>query len=335
MSPHVLVIGCGSVGKRHAANLHALGCTISGVDPRADRLAELADRVPVTHTFVSTEAAVDRLGGVDAVVVASPPSLHVAQALPWIDRGVPVLLEKPVSPDLVSARTLRDAERRTGTPVMLGYSFRWWPPVQHLGALVARGEAGRVLRVSMVLAAHLADWHPWERYQDFFMADARLGGGALLDESHFLDLLVWMFGWPLDLMATIDRLSALEITTDDNVEINLRMRSGARAVLHLDLYSRPHQREITVCGDAGTIHWDNERNVVELHRAGAACEPTAFNCERNEMFVAESRSFLEVIGGAPPPCTLLDGLRVLQLVEAVRASAAEGRLVAVPDPESY
>jgi predicted dehydrogenase len=41
------------------------------------------------------------------------------------------------------------------------------------------------------MSAHLADWHPWERYQDFFMAQAALGGGALLDESHFLDLMLW------------------------------------------------------------------------------------------------------------------------------------------------
>lgn len=331
---HLLVIGCGSVGKRHAANFEALGCRISGIDPRPERLNETASRVRLEHRFVHFEAALERSAEFDAAVIASPPSLHVSQAVACLEAGLPLLLEKPVAPDLESARHLLRVARRAGVPVLLGYTFRWWPPVQRLKALVDEAAVARVLRVSMVMAAHLADWHPWERYQDFFMARASLGGGTLLDESHFLDLMLWLFEWPRELSASVERLSSLEIDTDDNVEVSLALRSGVRVGIHLDLYSRPHERSIRIFGEEGTLEWNNEANQVRSFRTGDDWRVIQFTCERNDMFLEEARHFLDVLHGrAAPLCTLVDGCRVLQLVEAIRASDRERRMVELPPAE--
>ena len=68
------------------------------------------------------------------------------------------------------------------------------------------------------MSAHLADWHPWEQYQDFFMAKKNLGGGALLDESHWIDLMVWFFGLPQSIIGKVEKISDLDIETDDNVD---------------------------------------------------------------------------------------------------------------------
>ena len=325
---HVLVVGCGSVGKRHAGNLKALGCRISGVDPRPDRRDEAAARVGVEGVYGTVEEALVA-SSFDAVVIASPPSAHVAQSFACLDARLPILLEKPVAPDLASALTLAGRATSLGVPVLLGYTFRWWDPVRRLKELSDAQTVGRVLRVQMVMAAHLADWHPWERYQDFFMASRELGGGALLDESHFLDLMLWLFGWPVELSGTVERLSALEIDTDDNVDVSLRLPSGTRVGIHLDLYSRPHERSIRLFGDDGTIEWNNEPNHLRHFQVAAGTWTVdAFTCERNDMFVAEARHFLDVVRGtAAPQCTLADGCRVLQLVEAIRESHRERRTV--------
>ncbi len=331
--PHVLVVGCGSVGKRHAVNLKALGCRISGVDPRSDRLAESASKVGLESSFGTVEEAL-AAGRFDAAVIASPPNAHVTQSFACLDARLPILLEKPVAPDLASAQALAARAAAIDVPVLLGYTFRWWEPVRRLKALCDARTVGRVLRVHMVMAAHLADWHPWERYQDFFMASRELGGGALLDESHFLDLMLWLFAWPVELTGTVERLSALEIDTDDNVDVNLLLPSGARVGIHLDLYSRPHERSIRVFGDDGTIEWNNEANQVRYFQVGAGqWHADHFTCERNDMFVAEARHFLEVVqGSAAPDCTVADGCRVLQLVEAIRESHVGRRAVKLPAP---
>jgi predicted dehydrogenase len=105
------------------------------------------------------------------------------------------------------------------------------------------------------MAAHLADWHPWERYQDFFMASKTLGGGAILDESHWLDLMLWFFGMPEKLFAKVEKVSDLEIDSDDNVDMLVFYESGMRVSLHLDLYARPHEKSIQFAGENGTLIW--------------------------------------------------------------------------------
>jgi predicted dehydrogenase len=146
--------------------------------------------------------------------------------------------------------------------------------------------------------------------------------------------MLWLFEWPDQLVATVERLSDLEIDTDDNVDVSLRLPSGARIGIHLDLYSRPHERSIRVFGNAGSIEWNNEANHVRAFQTGRDIwETETFTCERNEMFLAEARHFLRVLDGAEAPlCTLADGCRVLQLVEAIRESARQGTTVRVPPP---
>ena len=121
MNKHILIVGTGSVGKRHAINLTALGCTVTCVDPRQDRLDEVAgEGITLQAVFSSLEEAIAADDTFDAVVVASPPSFHVDQSISALRRGKPVLLEKPVSPDLASALKLQAAVRDTKVPLLLG-----------------------------------------------------------------------------------------------------------------------------------------------------------------------------------------------------------------------
>ncbi|MCH7705228.1 MAG: Gfo/Idh/MocA family oxidoreductase, partial [Planctomycetes bacterium] len=133
------------------------------------------------------ESAQDALaaGSYDGVVIGSPPHVHVAQATAALDAGFPVLLEKPVSPGLAGAQTLEQVVKRTGIPLLMGYTWRWWPPLAEVRQLLAENKIGAIRNVQFHMSAHLADWHPWERYQEFFMAHREMGGGALLDESHW------------------------------------------------------------------------------------------------------------------------------------------------------
>ena len=329
---HLLIVGSGSVGKRHARNFSSLGCRISCMDPRADRNAELAAETPIVSAFTSYEEALAN-GKFDGVAICSPPHVHVDQTKACLKIKLPVLLEKPVCPSLADARSLAEAVKRENVPVLLGYSWRWWPPLVRVRALLEERAIGPMRHVRFVMSAHLADWHPWERYQDFFMAQKELGGGALLDESHWIDLACWMFGEPETVSARIEKLSNLEIETDDNVDILLKYPNGLRVSLHLDLYGRPHEKSITFVGETGSIRWSAEPNQVAVGRGITDWDPIeSFDCERNDMFMAVARDFLNVLaGGAADYCNLNDGLRVLRVIEAARKSSLEGRVVSLDE----
>ncbi len=328
MDRHLLIVGSGSVGKRHARNLRQLGCRISAVDPREDRLNELAAEGPTEGIFSTLGAALAVGVAYDGVVVGSPPSAHVEQCLACIAAGVPVLLEKPVSPDLATATRLADAARAAGVPVLLGYTWRWWPPLRRVRSLIAEGKVGALRHVQFHMSAHLADWHPWEPYQDFFMASQAQGGGALLDESHWIDLALWLFGLPLSVSARVEKLSDLEIGTDDNVDMLLEYPGRLRVAIHLDIFGRPHEKFIRFVGERGSILWTASPNRITVSgEIEGWPESHDFACDRNDMFVAVAEEFLAVLdGGLVQACSLDDGLSVLAVVEAARRSSAEGRV---------
>lgn len=324
---HLLVLGCGSAGKRHMQNFVSLGCGVSGMDPRADRRGESEALDGVEDVFASIDEALAGSGGFDGAVVASPTSFHVRQSIGLLRTGVPVLLEKPVSVTLEEAEDLEREVAATGMPLLLGYTWRWWPPLARVRAMLAEGVIGPVRHVHFHMSAHLADWHPWEPYQEFFMSSRVLGGGALLDESHWIDLMIWLFGMPTHVTGTVSKRSGLDIETDDFVNIIATYPDGMSATIHLDLLGRPHEKSIRFIGEGGTMFWTAEPNAVAIGRnAVQEWQTETFDCERNDMFLAVAREFLDVIARrTTPSCTVADGVSVMRVIEAVRRSSETGQ----------
>lgn len=320
---NLLVVGAGSVGKRHMKNFADLGCLVSCVDPRSDRLQEAASMLPLQSSYLTLSEAW-KSDEFEGAVICSPTAYHASQAMDCVRQSVPVLLEKPLSVDAATAQPLLHGATETNVPTLLGYTYRWWPPLVELRRRLLRGDIGIPLHARFVMGAHLADWHPWERYQEFFMAKQTEGGGALLDESHFLDLALWLFGTPSAVSARVERLSNLEIDTDDNVDATLIYESGLRITIHLDLYTRPHQKDLTIVGDQGTLFWSFEPNCLR-QAAGTSAEwiVTEYTCERNLMFSRVAEEFLELLDGkrTDVTCSLADGYKVLQVIDAMRLSS--------------
>jgi len=322
----ILIAGAGSAGQRHGQNLGTMGCVASYYDPRADRVEEAAAGNSMVGRFTDFEKAVaDRQW--DGVVIASPPNFHVDQILRFLEtQSCPILSEKPLSIDAASAARLTEHSQR----ILLGYTYRWWPPLSAYREQLQEGIIGPVRNMRFVMSAHLADWHPWEPYQDFFMAQKGLGGGALLDESHFIDLMLWFLGSPDSVYASVDKISDLDIDSDDNVEILVSYDSGVRVNLHLDLIGRPHERSITAVGEKGSLVYSYEDNVI-LHgtRGEKDWDRQPFEGERNDMFMGVARDYVDMIDGrlAEKRCTVEDGVAALRIVDACRLSSAEGRRI--------
>lgn len=298
------------------------------MDPREDRRAELGQQVELVAGYESAQDAL-AAGSYDGVVIGSPPHVHVAQATAALDAGFPVLLEKPVCPGLASAQTLEQAVKRTGIPLLMGYTWRWWPPLGDVRRLLAENKIGAIRHVQFHMSAHLADWHPWEPYQDFFMAHREMGGGALLDESHWIDIMVWLFAMPGEVSGRIEKISDLEIDSDDNVDLLFSYGDGPRVTVHLDLFGRPHEKFIRFVGSQGTIFWSADPNQIAIGlKAEQEWQTQGYTCERNDMFVAVAKEFLDTIDGAPvKTCKIEDGVNVLKVIEAARSASREGRTV--------
>ena len=130
-------------------------------------------------------------------------------------------------------------------------------------------------------------------------------------------------------MADIDKVSSLDIETDDNVDMLIIFKDGLRVTMHLDLYGRPHEKYIRFIGEEGTIYWTADPNRIAVGKEMAEIwDSREFNCERNDMFLSADREFLDVLDGKPvKTCTIQDGVRVLSFIESARKSHSESRMV--------
>jgi predicted dehydrogenase len=164
------------------------------------------------------------------------------------------------------------------------------------------------------------------------MSSSELGGGALLDESHWLDQMIWLFGMPDRVFGTVAKISDLEITSDDSVDLLCFYRNGMNVSIHMDIYGRPHEKSILVLGTEGNLIWDEKSNSVTTHHKNGIEETNTFANSRNDMFVGVAAEFVDVMAGAQPTtCQIEDGIKVLQIIEGVRTSSRLKKVVDLAD----
>lgn len=324
----LLVVGCGSVGKRHLGNFQQLGVPhLGGVDPRSDRRQEVTQRLGISAVYASTEEALaDKY---NAVVVGVPTAYHLEVARQAIASGAHVLMEKPLSDRLEGLEKLLAEAKKKSLVFMVGYTYRFWPPLQTIKKLLDQEILGRLYSAQITFSEYLPDWHPWEDYRHWFMARKDLGGGAILDESHAIDLARCLLGEVASVFCVNGHFSHLEITSDDLSEMVVSFRSGAIGSLHMDIFGRHHRRDLAIMGEKGNISWDFYTNEVKLYQGdGKVWQTWKFSSERNDMFVAEARHFLDCIAGkATPPVDGYDGLKTLKVILAAIESSRTGQRV--------
>ena len=284
----------------------------------------LADRL-----FENLEAAMS--WEPDAVLVANAASTHAATAVPFAASGVPVLVEKPIATTLDDADDMIAAARAGGAPFMVGYNLRFHPPLVRLTDVV-RTELGDVWVLRASAGQHLASWRPGTDYRTSVTAQDALGGGAVLELSHEVDLALCMLGRATSVSARTGRMSDLDIDCEDFAEIVLDFENGSVACIHLDLFDWLSTRWCRVVGSGGTVHWEAGHDGVVLHEPNGssrvAHDGTA--TDRNAMYREELRAFFGSIeSGATPPVTADDGRRTLAACLAAKLAARQGGKVAV------
>jgi predicted dehydrogenase len=105
-----------------------------------------------------------------------------------------------------------------------------------------------------------------------------------------------------------------------------------RVIIHLDLYGRPHEKSIRFVGEGGTLVWTAEPNKIKVSLSSEQIwEEEIFDCVRNDMFVSVAQEFINLINGDLDglTCHLKDGLSVMKIIEIIRTSSKEGRIVHV------
>lgn len=323
-----LIASLGSIGRRHLGNLRALRPDSEIAVLRRPETA--CEPLPpgASRQFVSVDEAL--AFSPDAAILAGPAPTHVPLGFELLDRSIPVLIEKPLSHDLARVGDLQRLAAARQVPVMVGYNLRFNPSLAAFRDVVLSGALGTVHAVRAEVGQYLPDWRPQSDYRRGVSASRALGGGVLLELSHEIDYIYWIFGMPDRVTCRGGRFSGLEMDVEDLAELCLEYDSPRRLVnIHLDFLQRTPARVCKAIGAAGTATWDAMRDQVLLElaeperRIETIARPMA---ERNEMYLDELRAFLDSAElGTSPPIGIDEGADVLAIVAAAKRSMASGR----------
>jgi predicted dehydrogenase len=323
-----LIAGFGSIGRRHFRNLLTLG-ERDIVFLRSKRSTLPDDEIAEFPVETEIQAALAHQP--DAVIIATPTALHLDIAIPAARQGCHLFIEKPISHSLERVDEFQAALASGGGKAFTAFQFRFHPGLRKIKELLAKEVIDRPISVRVHWGEYLPGWHPWEDYRQGYSARADLGGGVVLTLCHPLDYLRWLFGEVVSLWAFVSANSDLKLDVEDTAEIGLRFESGLIGSVHLDYVQCPPGHHLEIIGSEGTIRWDNADGVVAVYDTQDGDwqhYPIPNDFERNDMFLAEMRHFLEVVHGeAEPICNLDDGIWSLKLALGVHVSAAQGKLI--------
>jgi predicted dehydrogenase len=316
----VLIVGCGSIGKRHARVLNGLGVgDLRVCDPLPEQRLSLQAQVPSVQLYDSYSAGL--ADHPDVVLICTPPELHVPMAMEAMRAGSHVLCEKPLSDSTDCVDDMVALNEATGKKVMVALCFRF-----HEGLVKARhyldaGRIGRLVSVRALVGEHLPDVRP--DYRKLFSAQH---GGAF-DLMHEIDLALWYAGLPVrQVHALSGSFSDIDIVAPDIAEILIGFAGPCVASVHLDFFQRPRRRQLELMGTQGVItvefaRWDH-CTVSTYEAAKGAWEHEDITTDRDDMFRAEDKEFLvAVTEDLPIRCTVAEARKSVEVVLACQAPA--------------
>lgn len=315
------MVGCGSIGSRHARNAKRLGFDLVLVDRDRSRLCSLGKELETDLLYTDHRLAFNHCATngviIDAAVIATPTHMHVHQALWLAKHGVHLFIEKPLSDSLGRVHDLAAEADRKKIVTMMGQSHRFHEGIIKLGELLDEGIVGKVLTVDYYGGQYLPDWHPGADYRKEYAARRDMGGGVMLTSmSHAFDIITALFGKIEKINGWKARLGGLEIDVDDFAFCLLKTDRGIIVRCGSDFLQRPQTHKMTVYGEHGHIEADFMRHEINYYGTTQGGGSIKYNFDPNARYVAEMRHFVRLLasGVSRHPLDVHAGIETLENV---------------------
>jgi predicted dehydrogenase len=305
------------------------------------------------------QAEAARPDGIEAVSIVTPNHMHAPVARAFLEAGIHVICDKPVTTNSADARMLRDLAHERGLIFAVTHNYSAYPMVRHARQMVREGQLGEIRVVNVQYAQ---DWlaEPIEqngqKQAEWRTDPARAGGGAIGDiGTHAWQLADTILGRPLEALAAQLSSFVPGRAVDDDVQVLLRYQGGARGILWASQVAPGHANDlrIGVYGSRGSVQWRQERPDELLWTP--LDEPTRIVKRGTSAANAAAARVSRIPGGHPegyleafaslygeiaahllaarnsvaPPSdaafpTIADGLRAVEFIEGVQASSCAG-----------
>lgn len=282
------VIGFGSIGKRHCANLLELG---------VKDIVLLRDKSKGNDYGLEEIYNIDDffLYNFDFVIISNPTAFHFDFLKPLINRNQNLIVEKPIAATENEYFQLKELLKSYQGHGLCAYNLRFHPAIKKVKELLDIGKAGRIYSARFFVGQYLPDWRPNTNYRDSYSSKSELGGGVILDLSHEIDLAYYLFGEVKSNFHSITtKLSNLDINTEDISEVHYQTENNSIISIHLDYLVQGYSRHFEVIGETAQINCDLFTNEIKvIGKNNEIIEIYNFdNFTRNDMYIEMLKYYL-------------------------------------------
>src|SRR3989338_978428 len=314
---NIALVGMGWWGQKMLAVLQAAPediRVVRAVEPNMDAVRDLCAQRGVALSADYADALNDP--AVEAVVLATPHSMHTAQIAAAVAAGKHVFCEKPLA--LTKAEGERSVAlcRDAGLVLGMGHERRWEPPVAEMLAMADAGTLGRIHQIEANFSHDKflsLDRNNWR-----LKSDQAPAGGMTATGIHLLDLSVRLLGAADSVLCICEQLSS-DLPQGDTVAAFVKFKGGGTSYVSASL-ANPFMSRFTVYGSKGWIDTSAMAGGPIITREIGKAEPVQDNLV----------AFASAVRGGPIyPVTAEHLVNNIALLEAVFASAKSGRIETV------
>ncbi len=315
----ILLVGLGSIGKRHLLNLSLLPESEIHVVTKRDLNAfDFSDNI-----FFHNDLDVALSFVYDYALICSSTADHIDHLKRIAQSSVArIYCEKPLSHKADQLSNLLFLEKSSKIDIRLGFDLRLDEGLNKVIELLNSDAIGKVINFQASVGQYLPDWRPNTDYKKSYSAKKALGGGVLLDLSHELDFITLLFGKPNLVFGLCKNSGSLEIETEDIASVILRYNSGIIGTLNLDYLQKQLRRTLLIIGSMGEIEWDLARARVRLTSSEESIDILDYSDSiRNDRFKRALEDFLFIDKSRTKLASLSEGIFNIQLIENIKLSS--------------
>lgn len=324
MLQRILLIGLGSIGKRHLRNIISLGYHHVHI---VSRSGNLKGEFSSLQVYKTVEEALS-LSLFDAAIICTPTAMHLPALKLLLQHSVEnIYIEKPISHNYDGIREIIKNYKLSNCNIHVGFDLHYDLGLQKVHELIQSKTIGDIISVNAQVGQYLPDWRPNEDYSQGMSAKISTGGGVMLDLVHEFDYLYWLLG-EVDIIASFNKNSgSLKIETEDIAEVLLKFKNGIIGTIHLDYLQPKLVRNCLFTGSNGSIFWNLVESKVSWinHQKNEQVYSYA-GFERNDRFVNIMKDFLSQ-NQNQQTTSFEQGLQSLRVVLAAKYSSTNNVFV--------
>jgi len=339
----IAVVGTGLMGLQHIKAIQKSNKTeIHSIVEINDNAKILSKRLKIPF-YRSTKELLAKKNP-DAVIIAKPNKLHEKHTISFLKLKIPVLLEKPISDNIKSARRIVDSSKRNKTPLLIGYHRRHNSIISRVKEIINSGKLGKIISANVLCWMYKHKTYYKEKWR------VKKGAGPLgINLVHDIDMICYLLG-DIKYVQAFTSNNIRKFKVEDTAIVSLEFNSGALCTLNISdtivapwsyeltsgenpVYPTTNQSAYYIGGNKGSIQFPNLKNWY-YKKERSWWKKIFINQDKikkdNDTLVNQLNHFSEVVRKKiKPKVNGNDGLVSLKIFAAIKKSAKTGKKIKI------